>query len=364
VLTASGALVSSLAIRQLITGSYAGALVTGTNLALRGVTLVNANAAGSHITGTGAGPLVLREVICAGAAAVGELATFGNATIEGCSWVGCASGLVFSGVFAGVRVVNCSARSMPASSAAFLVAASAAPTTGISWFNNTFVSDQAGQSLVRIDATALLPSDQITMRLMANAVPRVGAGAGVLLDPAGLGAEDVRVLSVGNLNGRRSLLLGHASFSDPDTPIVKTYSASDTYETIPISNGVTSISLVATSQRYQLVQDGATWYLEYIGLLPTVTTRVEWVGTFSLNIGATSKLTLRLEHWEASGGGWVAVGGSVAIQVQQINTPQSVGGFGSVVLTSGDRLRVTIANADNTASTRVYALSMLAEGTI
>jgi hypothetical protein len=364
VLTSTGALTSSFAVRQTISGSYAGALVSGTNLAIKGVTLVNANAAGSHVSGSGAGTTVLREVVCSGAAAVGQLANIANATIEGCSWVGCASGLEFAGAIGGVRVLDCSALSMPASAAAFLVAAAAAPTIGFAWVNNTMVSSQSGQCLVRIDAAASLPAGLITARLQNNAVPRVGAGAGVLLDPAGITEADARVLATGNLNGRRSLLLGHASFSDPDTPISKTYSASDTYETIPISNGVTSISLVATSQRYQLVQDGATWYLEYIGLLPTVTTRVEWVGTFSLASGASSKLTLRLEHWALSGGGWVAVPGSVGIQVQQINTPQSAGGFGSVVMTYGDRLRVTIANADNTASTRIFALSVLAEGTV
>jgi hypothetical protein len=364
VLTGAGALTSSFAVRQTISGSYAGALVSGTNLAIKGVTLVNANAAGSHISGSGAGTTVLREVVCAGPAAVGQLANIANATIEGCSWVGCASGLEFAGALGGVRVLDCSALSMPASSAAFLVAAAAAPTIGIAWVNNTMVSSQAGQSLVRIDAAASLPAGMISVRLQNNAVPRVGAGAGVLLDPAGITEADERVMATSNLNGKRSLFLGHASFSDPDVPIVKAYSASDVYETIPISNGVISIARVATSQRFQVVQDGLTWYLEYIGIMPTVTCTVNWVATAALSSGAASDLSFRIEYWQFGVGTWGALAGSVGIQTQQNNAARSVSGFGTVTLSKGDRLRLTVANTDNTAGTNFSSISMVAEGVV
>lgn len=364
VLTSTGALFSAFAVRQTISGSYAGALVTGTNLALQGVTLVNANAAGSHIASSGAGTTVLREVICAGPAAVGQLSNFGNATIEGCSWVGCASGLEFAGVFAGVRVVHCTALTMPASSAAFIVAAAAAPTVGISWVNNTLVSDQLGQSLVRIDAAAALPAGLITMRLQGNAVPRIGAGAGVVLDQAGIIESDARVIATTNLNGARSLFLGHASFNDPDVPIEKSYSAPDVYETIPISNGVTPMSLVATSQRFQLVQDGSTWYLEYIGLMPTVTCTVQWIATVRLGGGAPSELSFRVEYWQFGVGTWGALDGSVGIQTQQTTAAQSVSGFATVELSTNDRLRLTVANTDSTAGTEFSSISIEADGVV
>lgn len=366
-LTSTGLLTAPLAVRAVIAGNVADVLVSGTNTAIQGITLVNASSdpAASHLGSSGPGTTILNRVICAGAARVGTLTlgASGEARIVGCAWQGCANGLLLEGAMLGVRADNCVASAMPANTYAFAIGSTAAATVGVSVVGCALFVTQANQYLLRIDPGATLPAGQPTIRVQGCSV-RVLAGSGQVLDQTGLTAENPGVFATANLNGERSLLLGHTTFYDLVNRISKTFAVPNTFEVLPYSNGAGgNMTLVPTSQRFSLVQDGLTWYLEYTGNNGSITCRLHWMVTVQRSGGGSSTFSVRVEHYDVGLGAWAAVPGIPSSERQQNIDPESVYGFGTVAMNTGDRLRLT-ASDSGTATSLISAVSLLAEALV
>lgn len=359
----------------IVSGDTPGAAIfSGDPLRIDSITIIQSNATGTAIdaTSTSSDSCIIRNIIFRSPAGspVADVGachdSLGNFFVEGVEIREMTNGLVFTGTIGGARIFDITAVFMPAGSSAVIFDALCTVLAGVALQDSAHLTGFTNQFLALIDAGVTLPAGQVGIRIQGCSIVPIGA-RGAILDPAGLAASDIRILLSNNLNGIPSLFLGIANFlvGAVPSPIIKTYSAANTFEPFRRSNGGAGsgneILLLATSERFSLETPGADppgeWYLRYLGPLDSVAARIMYQVSFAAS-ATSSNLIFHAEFRITAGGSWTQIPGTTVFIRQINNEPNSAVGFGSIIMSPDYHFRITVSNDNAAASTEIFSVNL------